>query len=290
MRIARVTRGRWPIHLAVVAAFSCGAVATLAADLPTPWAGVAYNTKDKGWITYECHSAEGELITCDFVQVKIRLKLLPSEVEQAFQKALKAEPQLTRTDPKAVAAFFAGKEMVELCDIARTYTALSEGRAVSNKEMADGYRKMTPDQRKDAAKQLGPVVESCATSSLDGLRKLVRTGFEKDARTCLVATNPFTQVLRPVKDDAGKLLAWQVADTQPQGDCGFVQMSRFRPAEREADGGVLFWQYVGKRATSNPEGKWMLGSCQDWDESETVYDWKGDAIPLQCDAIEFSPL
>lgn len=145
-------------------------------------------------------------------------------------------------------------------------------------------------QRRDMEQRFSAVLETCRTKNMDGMRRFIRLGLEKDTRTCLVATNRFKQTFRPVEDLDGKLLSWTVSDTTPQGDCGLVQMSRFRPADPDGKTDTIFWQYVAKRATSNPEGSFLLGSCKDFDESETLYDWRSKEIALQCDYIEYSPL
>ena len=86
-------------------------------------------------------------------------------------------------------------------------------------EARDAFSKLNAMQRKDMEQQFGALKETCSTKNLDGMRRFVRLGIEKDSRTCLVSTNRFEQVFRPVKDLDGKLLSWTVADTAPQGDC-----------------------------------------------------------------------
>lgn len=99
------------------------------------------------------------------------------------------------------------------------------------------------------------MVESCQSGNLEGLKRSTRLALEQEARTCLITTNRFQQTFRANRDAQGKLLSWTVADTTPKGECGFVQMSRFVPADPDGSTNTLFWNYVGKRATSNPEGK-----------------------------------
>ena len=67
------------------------------------------------------------------------------------------------------------------------------------------------------------------------------------------------------------------------GPCGIVQLDRF-----ESDSG--FFNYIFKKAVTNPNGDDIIGNCDKWDENEYVYSWKSKSYPLECRYIEFSVL
>ena len=254
---------------------SAGAVA---ADAPL--IGTVHNTKDNGWLTYECDPVEDERLTCTMTQVMIRKKLNTSELEAKYQEAIKGIEAETK-----------GKNFAETCKLAEGVVDVMRGGPGTGlpPEAKQSIQKFNAMQRRDMEQQFSAVLEACKTKNLDGVRRFIRLGLEQDARTCTVSTNRFEQTFRPVTDLDGKLTSWIVADTTPQGDCGFVQMSRFIPDDKPLGGKIFLWKYIGKRATSNPEGQTLLGiSCKGWDESETVYDWQEKPIPLQCDYIEHS--
>lgn len=213
----------------------------------------------------------------------VRKKLNQSDIEAKYQETIKG---LENQQYDA--------SMKELCTIAAGAMELMQGGSGAGltPEMKHAFQSFNAMQRRDMEQQFSALLETCRTKSLDGLRRFLRLALEKDARTCLVSTNRFEQTFRPVKDYEGKLISWTVADTLPQGDCGFVQMSRFVPDDNKPLGGrILLWKYIGKRATSNPEGKTLTGmSCREWDESETVYSWQSKEIALQCDYIEHSSI
>lgn len=254
--------------------------AAIAAATDAPVVGTVHNTKDNGWISYDCDAIEDERLTCNLTQVRIRKKLEPSELEAKYQEAI-----------KGLGAQVKGLD--EHCKLAKGILDSLHG-AVSDgvpPEVKQSFQMLNPMQRRDMEQQYSALLETCRTKNLDGARRFIRLGIERDIRTCLVSTNRFEQTFRPVKDLDGKLTSWTVADTSPQGTCGFVQMSRFVPGQNPSEGTVILWKYFGKRATSNPEGTTIFGtSCKDWDESETLYDWQQREIPLQCDYIEYSPL
>lgn len=64
------------------------AISASATDAPLS-IGTVHNTKDNGWLTYECGEVESDRLTCTMTQVMIRKKLLPSEVESKYQEAVK---------------------------------------------------------------------------------------------------------------------------------------------------------------------------------------------------------
>ena len=254
------------------------AASALATDAPLN--GTLHNTRDNGWLSFECDPVEDERLACLMTQVMIRKKLQAADVEAKYQEAIKGI-EAKKDDPS----------LKELCAMASGAIELIRGDGPGTglpAEARDAFSKLNVMQRKDMEQQFGALKETCSAKNLDGMRRFVRLGIEKESRTCLVSTNRFEQVFRPVKDLDGKLLSWTVADTAPQGDCGFVQMSRFRPSDPEGKSNYTLWQYVAKRATSNPEGNYILGSCKDFEEVETVYDWNKKEVALQCDYLEHS--
>lgn len=256
------------------------AAGVAAADAPS--VGTVHNTKDNGWISYECGDVKGDRLTCTLTQVMVRKKLKQQELEAKYQEAIKGF-EAQRNDPS----------MKEFCTMAAGVVDLMQGGPGVGlpAEAKQTFQDFNAMQRRDTEQQFTAVLDTCRTKNMDGMRRFIRLGLEKDTRTCLVSTNRFEQTFRRVQDYDGKLTSWTVADTLPQGDCGFVQMSRFVPDDgKPLAGKILLWKYIGKRATSNPEGKTLFGtSCKGWDESETLYSWQQKEIPLQCDYIEYSP-
>lgn len=269
-------------------------VAGAAMASEAPGLGTVHNTKDKGWLTYVCEEVGAESLTCDMTQVMIRKKLDPANVQAKYQEAVQNWPAvlLQEYNASSVAELMASKQMRELCEQSTTYLGALHGGDGSRlpPEARSGLARMSPLQRRDAEQQFGAIVESCNFKTLDGLKRSARLALERDARTCTVSTNAFKQTFRPVRNSDGKLLSWNYADATPQGECGMIQLSRFRPADPDGKTDTIFWQYIAKRATSNPEGSHWLASCKDFDESETLYDWRSSEIALQCDYIEYSPI
>lgn len=254
-----------------------------AADAPI--ISTVHNTRDNGWLTYECSPVEDERLTCTMTQVSVRKKLNPAEVERKYQADVKQWDK-EKNDPA----------MKEMCVLSAGIIELLQGGSGKDlppefgvPELQGMVKGLNAMQRRDMEQQHSAVLETCRTKNADGLHRMLRLALEKDARTCLVSTNRFEQTFRPIRNSDGKLLSWTIADTQPQGEFGFIQMSRFIPESDQPGRMTLLWKYVAKRATSNPEGVTMMDiSCKGWEETETVYDWQKKEIPLQCDYIEHS--
>lgn len=64
------------------------AVSASATDAPLS-IGTVHNTKDNGWLTYECDPVETDRLTCAMTQVMVRKKLTQSELEARYKEAIK---------------------------------------------------------------------------------------------------------------------------------------------------------------------------------------------------------
>lgn len=259
----------------------------LAGERPT--LGLLHNTKDNGSLRFECEGQATGLLRCDFVQLAVRRKLEPAEVEARLEGLTKGWPDsLAKEYGVPPDRIMESKQMVELCKLAKDVVSAYSGSTSTTDlppEAVASFLQHNSLQRKDISEQMSAILESCIARNLDGFKKSLRLGLIKDSHTCKVSVNPFQQTFRPVPDAKG-IVTWVVADQTPSGECGFVQLSRFRPAPG-VDKKLGFWQYVAKRATANPEATSPLqSSCGEWDESETLYDWKPKEIALQCDYIE----
>jgi hypothetical protein len=125
----------------------------------------------------------------------------------------------------------------------------------------------------------------CDHPSEQNYLKITRAEHDKDLRTCQVSSNPFTQEFVWVSD-FGNGGAW-VVSSQPEGPCGVVQLSRFEKDRSDPSG--LFWQYIARKAATNPSGTVLPGlSCSAVDQDEYVYDWKKTRSDhLKCEFVEF---
>jgi hypothetical protein len=240
-----------------------------------PSTGLLYNVRENGSLRYECSPDSDQTITCSFVQISVRKKAHPSDLEESLKRAEEQYPSEVKGMSKKV------------CEEFEEFAAVLEGRKPAPKP--DSLAAMNITERKDMADSLKLMLQFCKTKSKKDFLAIVKSTHEKKLRTCMVAANPYTQTFRLVNDYSSGKSAW-VVDSKPHGACGIVELSRFEPEQFE-DSKIIFWNYFARKAITNPKGELMFGgSCADLDQGEYPYSWRSIERHLGCDYIEFSVL
>lgn len=274
---------------AAVAALALAVSGTaLAADPPYPMGGRVYNTVENGWLTYECTPPENGLLTCSFVQTSIRQKTNAEEAAKQLAIATDGWPKsLAAEYGTTVSALYDSPKWKEQCAMADSALQMVDGQTPSDStpETKRAFARMMPLMRKDLKAQFAAMKQSCQSRTLDGLKQFMELGLEQEQRTCEVGTNDFKQTFKPVYSADGKFQSWNVADTAPSGDCGFINLSRFVPVN-EHGGTTYLWRYYARRVTTNPQSDLVLVKCKNFEEREYLYDWSPQTISLQCDYIK----
>ena len=257
---------------------------------PYPSSGLIYNQRESNSLVYGCEPSIAEkTLHCDFTQVRVVHKTERSKIPKILadamrdyegaKKELKSKPQACDEADFFISAFKTRKP------IDRPNEFVSDP-AEFNANMEN----MTPLQVDDILASFNALKEFCVTRTKEAYERFVRIDIDKSARTCQVSSNKFEQTFVYVSSTEDSPGSWVVKSGDPGGPCGFVQLSRFVIAP---DRGSLefLWNYVARRATTNPEGTHILGSkCSDFDQETYVFDWKPRELPMQCDYIEFSAL
>lgn len=263
---------RWGVLVGVLLLFTTSAIAE---ELPT--SGIVYNTKETNSLVYFCEKNRDNTLDCDFTQTRVR-------------KKAKAEDLKTRLD-QARTGFPTSKELTtESCKSQKDFFEILQGQKKAPKKETEDYLKNISElEKKDLLRIVAAMESACKLKTEESYLNVVRVGYEKDARTCVVSSHTYKQSFRLVLDHLSGARAW-VAKGEPSGACGIVQLSRFEP-ERLKDSKLVFWKHVAKKAVTNKQGLFMPGAmCKDLDEDEYIFDWKSKEHALGCDYIEFSPL
>lgn len=248
-----------------------GAMSVQAADAPT--SGLLYNTSESHSMVYRCRLDQSTSLECEFTQTAVRKKAKPAELGQKLKQAREEFRGATEIPEEQCPEW---KEVVDVL----------EGRKKPPRSAR--LNEMPTIQRKEVLAMTKAFSEFCTTKSVESFLKVVRLGHEKDVRTCLVSAHVFKQSFRFVQDDLSGKGSW-VARGSPDGPCGIVELSRFEPESPK--GKLVFWNYIARKAVTNPEGSFAPGvSCKGLDESGYLYGWKSKEHALGCDYIEFSPL
>lgn len=122
---------------------------------------------------------------------------------------------------------------------------------------------------------------ACKSPTRTNFENMVRIEHEKKTRTCRVGSFALQQRMK--RTDSG---SW-VLIPEATGECVVVQLDRFGPAEQST---FIFWNYIARKAVTNPSGRNLLMGCKDLDEAEYVYQWQPRDIYMVCNYIKFSPM
>lgn len=250
-------------------------VALNGAAQSAPTIGLLYNTEERYSLTYHCEPVRNEQITCEFVQTGVYAKATYADLPGALDKAIK---QFATEKPPTPQECTAYREML----------AIVEGKKTAPRP--EGLADMSQVEKGDTQQLAKALTTYCDTSSEEAFLALTRIAQERDRRTCKVFSLSFRQTFRQVSEVKGRIV-W-VAQDQPDGPCGIVQLSRFEPEEvKLGTGTITQWAYIARKAITNPSAELFPGGkCTGFDERSYKYDWRPKEHQLSCDYIAFSPL
>lgn len=177
-----------------------------------PKMGFLYNTKETGSLTYSCELDSAKALHCEFVQVAVRKKAKPSDLDETIRKA--------REEYRSGTVLSGG------CETAKQFSDVLDGRVPAPKP--EYIAKLTAVERRDLAATIGATLKFCSPKSEDAYLVLTRQLHNREERTCVIASHTFRQTFQLVDDQASGKNVW-VTKSAPDGACGVVQLSRFEP-------------------------------------------------------------
>ncbi|GAB3370020.1 hypothetical protein NCG89_09195 [Spongiibacter taiwanensis] len=239
------------------------ASAVAAVDYPT--LGTVHGTVDNDAIRFDCKPDSKETISCDFIQVSTTHAAKESDWPKRKRAAETSFKKMTPAELK--------EELSGVCK----FTIQLEGILAGTVEPPDPtmWAALSAEEVKFFEKSAVASKRMCDKPSAENLAAIGRVSFERELRTCKISINPFTQRFR--KSSGG----WSVI-SEPTGECGIVQLSKFEKAEN------IFWNYTSRKAVTNPQNEMLLGiKCSDLDEGVYPYVWNGSDKHMQCDFIDY---
>lgn len=260
---------------AVTLVITLTVIAQVASAQEAPTVGLLYNTQESHSLTYRCEPARDGQLNCEFIQTAIRLKAtaaqLPDVIERA-RKQFRAEKPPTAQE----------------CGTFRDMVAVLEGKKPAPKPKA--MSSLSPLEKSDALRTARLLNAYCEKPTEENFVEVVRAGHSKDRRTCSASSNSYKQSFRSVAESAGRSM-W-VAQGNPEGSCGIVQLSRFEVEDTQIGTNKFSnWKYIARKAITNPAGELFSGAkCSNLDETPYTYDWRAKEHQVSCDYVQFSPL
>lgn len=262
----------------VVCAFTIDAAH--ANDPGYPTVGLLYNTAEAASLQYSCELVNQEL-HCDMTQVFVRKQLPESEVSKRSKELF----DLYKAKPKP-------GECEALINAAQLYKDMLNDPSKLPAEAREEMRQM-PKSRKDYdLKGLSLAVEACRTESSAAIAALRDHKLKEEAGTCRVGSNHWKEAFQRVPRYSKEQLPVWTTKSTPSGACGIVLLNRFELIKTA--GGLPFWNYVARKAVTNPDGG-LTGlltgrKCKEvFDEATYTYGWRSRDIYLDCSTIKFSP-
>lgn len=262
-------RPSWPVLGAALGLLAAAAFGAQQWEV-TPLNGLIYHTTERSALTYDCDlPVKGEL-RCKFNQTAVRKKSGPAEVQK---KLAELEEELRSLEVGAQSC----KDAQELIKEA--------------KKNAKQVEKADPRDREQIAAYLSGLERACTTGDKGPLRATLRKAVERELKSCTVSSYYFEQSFKMVPGLSAERTTW-VTTGEPTGECGVVQLSRFERDDTEK--GFTVWNYIARKAVTNPRGEMpLLGRCSELDEETYKYSWRSNeafSSWADCDEIEFTVL
>ena len=238
-----------------------------------PKMGIVYNTIENNSLNYDCKLLSNGNLKCDFTQTSIRKRTRPfGEVESQAKDDWSKNPEfISKAECNAYKQKFPQIEKIFNGEIkADTENAQ---RTIDN---------MTSVSKRDMLSSIGILLSYCETPTLGLFLEIVKFEEDKKNRTCFVSSNNFSQTFNRMSNET-----WTVIP-ESYGECGIVQLDRFERIEVGSSKSI-FWNYIAKKAITNPNAKEGLFnlSCSGYDENEYLYAWNKREVSMECDYIEF---
>jgi hypothetical protein len=252
------------------------AVSAFAKDPAYPTVGLLHHTTENSSLQYSC-VLRGKSLECEMTQSFVRRQLNDADIPKK-REALSVEmAKLSFSQGDCKSTLKGGKEFE---------ARLKDPSSIPSDDKLR-FGQMTQAE-KDTVLEMFRLYENvCKTNSLAAKQALGEHLLNEEAGLCRVGSHHWKETFRYQASGAGP--AW-ISDSEPRGDCGVVQLNRFELAKDAATS--TFWNYVSRKAVSNPTGELLIlgGKCSNLDEGTYSYTWKSRELYLSCKKIVFSVL
>lgn len=256
-----------------------------------PTLGLLYHTTEGSSIQHDC-ALKGQELHCEMTQAFVRQKLPPEKVAKRRQELLSQNRVPTNGKSSADFAKEFGKGMCEDIDGVLRALAQSTPHPKLLPEKRQEFQRMAPDEKKHMLETMELLARLCKSPNQASFDALTEHSVKTEARTCKVGSHRWTEVfqLTPNIYGSGSVTPVWTSKDSPSGPCGTVMLNRFEQVD-SATGNLKFWQYISRKAITNPNGELPgIGKCSNFDEATYTYSWKSRELYLNCSIIEFSPL
>jgi hypothetical protein len=229
-------------------------------------------------------------LSCDFIQISFlqnaTVEDLQARLEDIDELLAETQAGLAGDDTTEVCSFledfFAAFEFVQQGRIEDATSLLSQMSEMDGFDATEFEERMaTEDPRflEEMLERMALSLALCEDVTLERVEALVRFEHALDTRTCrpLISTweDDFVQVSEQV---------WGLANSEPYGPCGAVQLDRFVCAYPNS----FVCNFLSETRVLNPEGQMFGGgTCARLDDGIREFDIAAEPHYLDCDRIDF---
>jgi hypothetical protein len=216
--------------------------------------------KDVSSLSAECETAaDGQRMTCSFVQIRVDLKKRPEVA------AAEVEKQLQEVTPQ---------QMTQVCKNQRQEMADLAAQITTTQDVTPGLKMFFTEwiQRFQAM---------CKKPTRESIREYRQYSLQKETKTCRIWANPWQETFTKQSRDK-----W-VSNRGPNGICGVVTVSTLEsePIDpKKPDSLLRVWTYETQKIVTN---KAAGGPFCDMDETRIRYSWDAKDFDRSCEFIEF---
>lgn len=239
-----------------------------------PTRGLIYHTTENSSLQYDCKLL-GQELHCDMTQTFVRQQVPQEKLAQRSKELLDS---LIKSEPRKGECDEISKTGQQLAEFMKDPSKLPQ-------ESKEEFRRMPDAQKKSIQQSITLAERACRTRDKATIETFRDHLLKDEASTCRVGSHSWKEVFQRASSSA----VWTTKDS-PSGDCGIVLLNRFELVSA-GSGNLKFWQYISRKAVTNPSGTTGLNmQCKDLDEGTYTYSWKSRELFLGCNTIKFSVL
>lgn len=248
-----------------------------------------------GWLTgeegdflqYDCSPLSDGTKECKFTLITLSLKQKPEEIEAIVEERL-----------PGIIEQFQQEDMGEACQYFLPLQRLMEALIRGNKDEAESILSQMPEksfeefdfaeavekvsrtdsrEMEDMQAMLTTMVRLCDGPNEGDIEALFRLELEKEARTCKLRINNWTDTFRPISEKI-----WVLMSEGPEGLCGAQGLDRF-----ECKYGRSSCEFISERRILNPDAKMFGIPCSGLEEGALRYEHDSEGVYLDCNIVSF---
>jgi hypothetical protein len=245
-----------------------------------PMASIVHHASENSSIQYDC-KLMGDELHCDMTQSFLRQQVTKDKFEERSREIYDSILQ-EKLKPG------------ECDELVKTQRAMLDVIKNPSKLAPDKQKELQnwPEGKLNELKITFMAMENvCRKKTVENMKVLRDLLLKNEQSSCRIGSHTWKEVFLkapPNYSNPENLAVW-ISKSKPTGECGVVLLNRFEQIS-VGDTKLKFWNYVSRKAVTNPNGTLLLGGqCKNLDEESSIYKWNSREIFVNCKTVKFSP-